>query len=264
MADQNELETGSETQSQQDAGTTGTDQNQDAGAGDTGTKDAGGQDAALDYKTEYEKLQTSQKELQSQFTTVSQEAARTRQMLEAVQPYVDYTRVPGQQQGAQATGESAAEGDEEETYLNAKQVKELLSHTVQEVRGEIIAQQVRSMYPDVCDDNWKEVLVRNELAKIAKTHPYEDAQQRIKRAVEAARGIIKGMQDEGRKEAEAERKKAEDEAKKKAAAAAAASGLEATGVTSPTPQGSGSAEMTGQSYLNERRARREATRNVSP
>jgi colicin import membrane protein len=221
MADEETIETGSEAQSQQDAGTAGDDQ--DAGAADTGKADegaAGSQDAGSDLKAEYEQLQQEKKELQSQFTTVSQEAMRTRQMLEAVQPYVDYRRVPGQQQAGQSAGES--EGDEEETYLSEKQVKELVSNTVQEVRGEIIAQQVRSTYPDVCDNGWKEVIVRSELAKIAKTHPYEDAQQRIKRAVEATRTIIKGVQDEGRKEAETERQKADAEAKKKAAAATAA------------------------------------------
>ena len=266
MADSEEkIETGSEAQSQQDAGATGSDQ--DAGVADEGKTgeegEAGSQEAASDYKAEYEKLQASQKELQSQFTTVSQEAAKTRQMLEAVQPYVDYTRLPGQQQ--QAAGQTAGEGtdEDEQTYLSAKQVKELLTHTVQEMRGEMIAQQVRGKYPDVCDNNWKEVLVRNELAKIAKTHPYDNPEQRIERAVEAARDIIKSMQDEGRKQAETEREKTEAEAKKKAAAAAAASGLQATGVTSPTKV-SGSPEMTGQSYLDNRRNRREATRNVSP
>ena len=278
MAGENKLEQGSGAQPPQgDAGTPGAGQQQDAGAaGAAGAAAAqgAGQGAAgsgaIDYKTEYEKLQASQKELQSQFTTVSQEAARTRELVEAIKPYVDYSRMGAQGgEGAgvganEAGSEAGAEGDE--TYLNAKQVKELLNSTVQQVRGEIIAQQVRSQYPDVCDNDWKEVIVRNELGKIAKTHPYEDAPQRIKRAVEAARTIIKGVQDEGRKQAEADHQKAEEEAKKKAAAAAAASGLEATGVTSPPGQGNqtGSQEMSNDSYVSGRRDRRAKTQTVAP
>ncbi|HUV66624.1 MAG TPA: hypothetical protein VMW24_22245 [Sedimentisphaerales bacterium] len=262
MPDEREDLTGSDVQSQQDAGTADADTtNQDAQADDaTNDGAAGSEQDPKDYRAEYEKLQREKTELQSQFTTVSQDAAKARQMLEAVQPYVDYSRA--QQQAGQQADAGQGDSDDEE-YLTKKQVQEFVANTVKGVREEIIAQRVRSQYSDVCDNDWKEKIVLNELAKLAKTHPYEDPEQRIKRAVETARNILKGVQEEGRKQAEADSQKAQAEAKKKAAAAAAASGLEATGVTSPATKESGTEEQTGPSYIQNRRDRREATRNIS-
>ncbi len=218
-----------EGQPLQDAGTRTTDDS--AAAGGQAAEGAAGEP---DYKTEFEKLQGSYKELQGEFTSVSQEAARTRQLMETLQPFIDYSRMGGQPPVA-GSGQEDAELDDTEP-LTRKQVQELMNNMAQELRGQIIAQNVRTKYPDVCDGDWKEVIVRNELAKLARTHPYDTPEQRIDKAVAAARQILKGEREAGKADAEVERKKADEEARRKAAAAAKASGLESTGTSSPAPK----------------------------
>lgn len=213
---------------------------------------------AVDYKAEVEKLQNSYKELQGQFTTVSQEAARTRQLLDTVQPYIDYSRLQGA--GAPPDHASSAGGSEadDETYLSSRQVQELLNKTVQDLRGEIIAQNVRMKYPDVCDGDWKEVIVRSELAKLAQSHPYDDPQRRIEKAVAKAREILTQERTQAKQEAAAERQKADEEAKKKAAAAASAAGLQATGTASPARTTDETKPVTPVEYTQARQQRRQA------
>lgn len=251
--------------------------------GDAGTMDAGqtadganaaatGGDAGApagtetpDYKAEVEKLQATTKELQSQFTKVSQDHARSQELLRTLEPYIDYSRIqggqPGQAPGAQPTGE-AADADAE-TYLTKKDVKQLLEQQANGFRQELIAQNARTKYPDMCDNGPKEVIVRWHLQN--KTSPHEPAEKRIERAVEMSREFIKAEREAGKKEADDARKKTEDDAKKKAAAAAQMSGTAATGPTSPasgTPQTN--EEMTGDNYVNARRTRRAQTQTVAP
>jgi len=255
MADEEKDQTGSEGQPPQDAGTTATDNQQaeDAGhraeAGDT-----------TEYKTEFEKLQASHKELQGQFTTVSQEAAKTKELLQTLEPYIDYGRLPTQGQQQQAQVQEGGD-EEEETYMTAKQVRQLMTQVTQSVREEILAQNVRTKYPDVCDNGPNEVIVRWHLQH--KTSPHESAEKRIEKAVEMTREMLKAEREKGKQEAEAERQKAQEEAKARAAAAAKAGGLGATGVTSPHEE-SKPEQLTGESYIESRRARREKTRSVSP
>jgi hypothetical protein len=255
MADEQEdIQEGFEDQPpQDDAGTPASDDG--TPAGDT----AADQTDAVDHKAELEKLQASHKELQAQFTTVSQDAARNRQLMETLQPFVDYSRMGGQ--APEGAGEP--EGDEDdEVPLSRKQVREMMSSMAQELRGQMIAQGVRSKYPDVCDNDWKEVIVRNELAKLAKTHSFETPEQRIERAVNKAREILQGERDAGKSEAELARKKADEEARKKAAAAAKASGLETTAGTSPKQQEDDTKPVSADEYASARQSRRHARQTL--
>ena len=71
-----------------------------------------------DYKSEYEKIQESQKELQAKLTQTSQESARNKQLLEAVTPYVDYTRLQ-----PDAAQQPDSDDEDDESYVTPKQVK---------------------------------------------------------------------------------------------------------------------------------------------
>jgi len=197
-------------------------------AGTTGEDTAGAEAAAedtTDYKSEYEKIQESQRELQAKLTQTAQEATHNKKLLEAIKPYVDYTRLqPGAQQ-------QPAEEEDDETYVTSKQVKEIVSNVSAKFQQELLAQNVRTKYPDVCDNGPNEVIVRHFLSK--DTSPLTSPEDRIKNAVEKTRNYIKSLKDEGRKEAETAQTKAQAEAKAKAAAAAKASGLSASGVTAP-------------------------------
>ena len=269
MADEIRLEEGSVAQPPQgDAGTMGDGQVADgAGAGAAAAGVAAGtqgQPAAgtetPDYKAEVQKLQAATKELQSQFTKVSQDAARSQELLQTLEPYIDYSRIQGGQPGQAA--DEAGDADAE-SYFTKKDVKQLLDQQATTFRQELIAQNVRTKYPDVCDNGPKEVIVRWHLQN--KTSPHEPAEKRIERAVEMTREILKAERESGRKEADDARKKTEDEARKKAAAAAQMSGTAATGPTSPasgTPQVN--EEMTGENYVNARRNRRAQTQTVAP
>jgi len=257
MADENEdiqTEDVSAGQPQPDAGTTVEDT---PAAGDSDAAAAAANEDTTDYKSEYEKIQETQKELQAKLTQTSQESARNKQLLEAVTPYVDYTRL---QPGA-AQQQPAGDEDDDESYVTPKQVKEIVSNVTAKFQQELLAQNVRTKYPDVCDNGPNEVIVRHFLQK--DTTPFNSPEERIESAVKSAREHIKSVKDEGKKEAEVERTKAEAEAKAKQAAAAKASGLAATGQTSPSaPQED--QEMTGTNYVKDRRARRNRTQSVSP
>lgn len=239
-------------QPQQDAGTIAADQT--AGEGDAGAAAAEDQ---TDYKAEHAKLQESQKELQAKLTQTAQEAARHKQLLDTISPYVDYSRLQG---GGNAPAAGSDE-DEVEEYVTSKQVKELVGNLSAKFKQELLAQNVRAKYPDVCDNGPNEVIVRHFLDK--DTSPYETPEERIKSAVEKAREHIKSLKAEGRKEAEAERAKTEAEAKAKAAAAAKASGLAASGNTSPSAAAE-TPELTGESYVQQRRDKRAQTQTVAP
>lgn len=237
-------------QPQQDAGTIAADQT----AGDTSIVED-----KTDYKAEHAKLQESQKELQAKFTQTAQEAARNKQLLDTISPYVDYSRLHG---GQGANAPAAGQDDEgAEEYLTSKQVKELVGNLSSKFKQELLAQNVRSKYPDVCDNGPNEVIVRHFLEK--DTSPYETPEERIKKSVEKARDHLKSLKAEGRKEADAERAKAEADAKAKTAAAAKASGLAASGTTSPSAAAE-TPELTGESYVKQRRDRRAQTQTVSP
>jgi len=244
-------------QPQQDAGTIEADQT--AGDNDSAGAAAAAAEDQTDYKAEHAKLQESQKELQAKLTQTAQEAARNKQLLDTIGPYVDYSRLHGGP-GANAPAAGSDEEDAEE-YVTGKQVKELVGNLSAKFKQELLAQNVRAKYPDVCDNGPNEVIVRHFLEK--NTSPFETPEERIKSAVENARDHIKSLKAEGRKEAETERAKTEADAKVKAAAAAKASGLAASGTTSPSTAAE-TPELTGESYVQQRRARRAQTQTVAP
>lgn len=271
MAGENRLEEGGQVSSNDspqgadDSGTTGTTGQDDLNQGgqEGGQQAGGGVDAAASAtidRAEFDKLQTQYKELQSQSTKASQEAARLQEMMKAVEPYIDYSRLPNAGQPAAAQGVEGESGEPE--YLTSKQVKDLLSEQAKSFKQELIAQKVRAEYPDVCDNGPKEVIVRWHLEN--KTSPHEKPEERIKRAVEMTRDIFKSERQQGKTEAEKARETAEAEAKKKAAAAAKASGLGATGPTSPAQGGQENQEMSDSSYVSDRRNRRAQTQTVAP
>lgn len=272
MAEENEQ--GQAQPQQQDAGTTGEGQQQQAAeasqqAENTGSQQTGVDDqnqsaesGQVDYKGEYEKLNNQVKELQSQFTTTSQELSRQQELMRTLEPYIDYNRYqqgqPGQQQGQ---GQQFETEEGEEVYLTDKQVKDMLNKQASTFRQELVARDIRAKYPDVCDNGPKEVIVRWHLQN--KTSPHEDPQKRIERAVQMTREILESERKAGQDQAEKQRKAAEEEAKKKAAAAAQMSGTASTGKTSPS-QPEPPQQMSGQSYIEQRRAKRDKTKNVSP
>lgn len=77
------------------------------------------------------------------------------------------------------------------------------------------------------------------------------------------REILENERKAGKEEAEKARTDAEEEARKKAAAAAQMSGTASTGTTSPA-KAAQEQEMSGQSYVEQRRAKRDKTKTVAP
>jgi hypothetical protein len=261
-----ELEEG-QTASQQDAGTGGEgQQSADAGgAADSGQQaDGSVQDGSAGQGGasggELEKLRTDYQELQSKFTETSQELARNREMMETIKPYIDYSRLqpPGAPQAGQQPN---VEHEGEEVYLTDRQVKELLANQDKQFRQELAARDVRAKYPDVCDNGPKEMVVRYFLQN--DTSPYESPDKRIDRAVKKAKEFIENERKAGKTEAEKARQAAEQEAKKKAAAAAQMSGTGSAGPTTPTQQ-EPPTEMSGSSYIEQRKNKRAATQTVAP
>lgn len=261
-----ENDTGQADQTQQDAGTMDTGQQAAAeGSADTGQQGkASGQkqdSGSVDYKAEVEKLSNQVKELQSQYTTTSQELSKSRELMQTLEPYIDYSRFQQAQGRQQQQGQQFETGEGEEVYLTDKQVKQLLNQQADTFKQELVARDIRAKYPDVCDNGPKEVIVRWHLQN--KTSPHEPPEKRIERAVEMTRQILENERKAGKEEAEKSRKAAEEEASRKAAAAAQMSGTASTGTTPPS-QAAQPQEMSGQSYIEQRRAKRNQTKTVSP
>jgi len=264
-----ENEEGQDVQPQQDAGTMDAGQQQPADNSGQTTDDAGSNEQQadsndkVDYKSEVEKLANQVKELQSQYTTTSQELSRQQELMRTLDPYIDYGRLQkGQGQSIQP-GQQDEEG--EEVYLTDKQVKELLNQQASTFRQELTTRDIRAKYPDVCkgENSPEESLVRVFLYQIAQSQPHLPSDQKIEQAVKKAREFIGSKVGEGKDEAEKSRKAAEEEAKKKAAAAAQMSGTASTGKTSPA-QKEPQQEMSGENYIEQRRNRRNQTKTVAP
>ena len=149
---------------------------------------------------------------------------RSQELLSTLDPYIDYDRMNANRGGA--GGESS---EEDEEFMSSKQVKALISNVSKTFKQELMAQNVRQKYPDVCDDGDNEVLVRHFIE--TKTLPTDSVEKRIDDAVKLTREHLKSFEDKGRKAAQTEKEAAEKTTAEKAAAAAKASGLATSGAT---------------------------------
>jgi len=263
MANEEDIQQeGSENQSQQAGGTaagagTGTEGQQQSGSPKAGNAPTV---SIEDLNKKIEEISESNKNLQSQFTEVSQEAARSRELLTAIDPYIDYARMRGESGGGGSEGEGEGEG--EESYLTGKQVEKMITDVKKGVNEKILAMNIRSKYPDIFDNGPNEVLGRYFLQN--KTIPTEKAEKRIEQAVKLTREHLKSLEDKGKKTADEEKAKAEAEAKAKAAAAAKASGLSPSGATTttPKPQEDENKPVTADDYVAGRQEQRLKRQNI--
>lgn len=231
MADNEETtQAGSESSTPQardpaDSAGTGTENQQSPETGKPGAETK--VETSPDIQKQLDELTTSNKELQSQFTTVSQDHARQSEMLAALEPYIDYDRMNTERAGA---GGEAGSADDEE-YLNAKQVKQMLTEVTKTFQNTLQAQTLRQKHPDICDNGPNEQLVGWFLKN--KTLPTDKPEARIESAIKQTRDYLAGLEKKGRTAAQTEKEAAEKKTAEKAAAAAKASGLATSVATTP-------------------------------
>lgn len=193
--------------------------------------------------SETERLTSQMSELQGKFDNLSQDAAKNKQMLNEVTPYVNFD--------AMKSGLGGSNDDEEEdTFLSQKEAKALEQRIEQKIATNNFLRDFRTQYPDLADKGVKEDMVRFFFEN--KTLRNDSFDKRLESAVGAARSLLKSEQSKGEAKTKTALEKEAAAVKAKAEAAAKASGLSSTGITSPQ-KASKNEPQTPSDYIAERR-----------
>ena len=218
---------------------TQTEQTEETTAEETSTEETTAEETtAAEEKTTPSEVEQKLNELQSKYDSLSQDAAKSKHLLDELSPYVDYSRMQGG-----TTEEADESGDEFMTRAEAKAFEKRIE---QKLATENFTRDFRGKHPDLGDNGPKEELVRYFFEKEKGSFD-----SRLESAVKAARNLLSSEQEKGATKTKAEIEKAAKEAKAKAEAAAKASGLSSDGHT----PAKASDEDTEPDYAAERRAR---------
>ncbi len=185
-------------------------------------------------------------ELQSKFDTLSGSVTEKQQLIDQLTPYVDFDKLKG---GNQDDGLEDNEGDE--TFLTQKEAKALEVRLDKKIKSNNFMNDFRTTYPDLGDKGVKEEMVRYFFEK-EKAGSFD---QRVKKAVEATRNLLKTEQAKGTEAATTKQKEKDELEAKKKVSAAKAGGL-GSGIT--TPSGASDDENeSNDDYLAKRRLKSE-------